>query len=128
MPRDREDAEAEPYVAFVVALDQAVDRDQAALLLDGEVRGVEGATPEVREKVHPVLAVQEHRDRDPGCHDQAREHRQHQAVRAPDGLHQEQHDATEPDRDGHRETLDGGLGDRPHPSGHRLVRGAQRGA
>ena len=41
-------------------------------LLDGQVGRVERAAAEVREQVHPVLAVQEHRDDDPRRHDRRR--------------------------------------------------------
>ena len=60
---DRQDVEPEPDIALVVALDEAVDDEQGALLVDGEFSRVEGAAAQVREQIRPVLAVQEY------CHD-----------------------------------------------------------
>ena len=67
----REDVETEPYVARVLALDQPQDCGKVGVV-DGQVRGVERASAEVREEVRAVRAVHEDGDREPGDDDRAR--------------------------------------------------------
>ena len=62
--------EPEAHVLLVGALHQSVDHHEAALVLDGERRWVEGPAPEARQEARPVVAVQQHRDERPGDHHQ----------------------------------------------------------